>query len=44
MNYSNSLKEKDFVLNTYSEGKFGELVVIDNENKKERICKVFGAD
>lgn len=44
MNYSNLLKEKGFVLNTYPEGKFWELVVTDNENEKERICKVFGAD
>lgn len=44
MDYIELLKEKGFVLNEYSEGKFWELVVTDNECKKEHICKVFGAD
>ena len=44
MNYSNLLKEKGFVLNTYPEGKFWELVITNDESKKEHICKVFGAD
>jgi len=44
MNYSNLLKEKGFILNTYPEGKFWELVITEDENKKEHICKVFGAD
>ena len=44
MDYSNLLKEKGFVLNTYPEGKFWELVVKDNEKRKEHICKIFGAD
>lgn len=44
MNYSNLLKEKGFILNTYPEGKFWELVITKDENKKEHICKVFEAD
>lgn len=44
MNYSNLLKEKGFILNTYPEGKFWELVTTNDESKKEHICKVFGAD
>ena len=44
MNYRGLLKEKGFVLNTYPEGKFWELVVVDAESKKEHICKVFGAN
>ena len=44
MNYDNLLKEKGFVLNTYPEGKFWELTVIDDERKKEHIYKVFGFD
>lgn len=44
MNYSNLLKEKGFILNTYPEGKFWELVITKDENKKELICKVFEAD
>jgi hypothetical protein len=44
MNYSGLLKEKGFVLNTYPEGKFWELVVVDAESTKEHICKVFGAN
>lgn len=43
-NYSNLLKEKGFILNTYPEGKFWELVITKDENKKEHICKVFEAD
>ena len=44
MNYSNLMKEKGFILNTYPEGKFWELVITKDENKKEHICKVFKAD
>lgn len=44
MNYGNLLKEKGFVLNTYPEGKFWELVITNDESKKEHICKVFEAD
>lgn len=44
MNYSNLLKEKGFILNTYPEGKFWELVVTNDEGKKKHICRVFRAD
>lgn len=44
MDYSKLLKEKGFVLNTYPEGKFWEIVVTGDEIKKEHICKAFGAD
>lgn len=44
MDYRNLLKEKGFVLNTYPEGKFWELVVTEDETKKEHICKAFRAD
>ena len=44
MDYSNLLKEKGFILNTYPEGKFWELVVTDDEDKKKHICRVFEAD
>ena len=44
MNYNDLLKRKGFILNTYPEGKFWELVITEDENKKEHICKVFGAD
>lgn len=44
MNYGNLLKKKGFVLNTYPEGKFWELVITNDESKKEHICKVFKAD
>ena len=44
MDYSELLRETGFVLNEFPEGKFWELVVTDDECKKEHICKVFGAD
>lgn len=44
MNYNKLIKEKGFFLNTYPEGKFWEFIVTKDENKKEHICKVFGAD
>lgn len=44
MNYSNLLKEKRFILNTYPEGNFWELTVTVDEKQKEHICKVFEAD
>lgn len=44
MEYGELLKEKGFSLNSYPEGKFWELVATDDEDKKQHICKVFGAD
>ena len=44
MDYNKLLKEKGFSLNTYSEGKFWELVVSEDESKKDHICKIFGFD
>lgn len=44
MNYNELLESKGFSLNEYPEGKFWEFVVKDDENLKERICKIFQAD
>lgn len=44
MEYSELLKAKGFSLNSYPEGKFWEMIVTDNEDKKQHICNVFGAD
>lgn len=42
--YRELLLSKGFSLNSYHEGNFWELEVRENEELKERICKVFGAD
>lgn len=39
MNYSNLLQEKGFILNTYPEGKFWELVITKDEIKKSIFVK-----
>ena len=39
MNYSNLLQKKGFILNTYPEGKFWELVITKDENKKSIFVK-----
>lgn len=44
MEYSELLKAKGFSLNSYPEGKFWEMIVTDNEDKKQHICNIFGAD
>lgn len=44
MDYSKLLRSKGFILNSYPEGKFWELVVEDSEKQKEHICSVFKAD
>lgn len=44
MEYTELLKAKGFSLNSYPEGKFWEMIVTDNEDKKQHICNVFGAD
>ena len=38
------LQNKGFSLNAYPEGKFWELTVEDDENLKEKICKVFNVE
>lgn len=38
------LQSKGFSLNTYSEGKFWELTVEDDDNLKVKICKIFNAE
>lgn len=42
--YKNLLIEKGFSLNSFPEGNFWELIIKDNENLKEKICKVFDAN
>lgn len=44
MNRAELLSAKGFKLNEYPEGKFWELEVKNDEELKEKICKVFGAD
>ena len=44
MDYSNLLKEKRFILNKYPEGNYRELEITDNEDMKEHLCKIFGAN
>lgn len=44
MDYGALLKAKGFELNTYPEGKFWELQVIEDEERKIEICKAFRAD
>lgn len=44
MNYKELLESKGFSINEYPEGKFWEFVVENDENLKERICKIFQAD
>lgn len=39
MNYGNLLQEKGFILNTYPEGKFWELVITNDESKKSIFAK-----
>lgn len=40
--YRKLLESKGFVLNNYPEdGKFWELVIKDDEDLKQHICKVF---
>lgn len=44
-NYRKLLESKGFVLNNYPEdGKFWELVIKDDEDLKQHICKVFKTD
>lgn len=38
------LQSKGFSLNAYSEGKFWELAVEEDENLKMKICKIFNAE
>lgn len=42
--YKELLQSKGFELNTYPEGKFWELEIKDDEERKIRICKAFQAD
>lgn len=42
--YRELLLRKGFSLNEYPEGNFWELEVREDEELKERICEVFGAD
>ena len=43
--YRKLLESKGFVLNNYPEdGKFWELVIKDDEDLKQHICKVFKTD
>lgn len=42
--YKELLQSKGFELNTYPEGKFWELEIKDDEERKVRICKAFQAD
>lgn len=44
MNYATLLRSKGFELNTYPEGKFWELQITDDEERKIEICKAFQAD
>lgn len=44
MDRTELLSAKGFKLNEYPEGKFWELEVKNDEELKEKICKVFGAD
>lgn len=44
MDYSELLLSKGFSLNTYSDGKFWEFVVKDDEPLKEKLCNIFGAE
>ena len=44
MDYTGLLQSKGFSLNEYPEGKFWELTVEDDEELKEKICKIFKAD
>ena len=41
MNYKKLLESKGFSINEYPEGKFWEFVVEDNEELKQKICKIF---
>lgn len=43
MDYTELLRSKGFELNTYPEGRFWELVVETDEDKKREICKIFNA-
>ncbi len=42
--YKNLLIKKGFSLNSYPEGKFWELEIKNDEELKNKICKVFGAN
>lgn len=44
MDYSTLLKQKGFELNTYKEGKFWELQIKEDDDRKIEICKAFQAD
>ncbi len=44
MDYKKLLESKGFSLNKYPEGEFWEFVVKDEEELKEKICKIFNAD
>lgn len=44
MDYKELLVSKGFSLNTYPEGKFWEFVVENDEELKDKLCKIFGAD
>lgn len=43
MNYKELLVSKGFSLNEYPEGKFWEFIIENNEELKEKICKIFRA-
>lgn len=44
MQYKELLETKGFSLNNYPEGNFWEFEVKEDEELKEKICKVFQAD
>ena len=44
MDYKSLLISKGFSLNEYSEGKFWELTIKDDEDQKRKICNIFGAE
>lgn len=44
MDYKILLKQKGFELNTYPEGKFWELLIKDDDDRKIEICKAFQVD
>ena len=44
MSYRELLESKGFSLNEYPEGKFWEFVVENDDELKDRLCKIFSAD
>lgn len=44
MDYKELLQSKGFESNTYPEGKYWELQVVEDEERKIKICKAFQAD